>query len=190
MQGNHFEISNNGSFISSDPKHSYDEALCNLLSDFLINKSVLDLGCGDCTYLGRLRTVCSMVKGYDGNPFTEQLSNGLGGVADLSRVQQFQPCEWVVSLETGEHIPREFEDHFIENLCKHCTEGMILSWGHEGQPGEGHVNCHNTDYIIRKIYNRKFLCDVYKTQEFRAKSSLWWFRSNLLVFYKVDSIIP
>lgn len=186
---NKFDIGITGAFITNNPEHCYCININNVLINMLKNKTVLDLGCGDCSYIKNLKEVGCTVQGYDANPYTEELSNGLGKVADLSQMQNFGKYQWVISFETGEHIPSQFESNFFYNLTNHATEGIILSWAIKGQPGEGHINCQNNDYIIEQMYNRSFLCDFFKSEYLRNQSKLWWFQTNLLVFYRCDKLI-
>jgi len=185
-KGNYFDIDENGSFVTENPQHCYDKHLNDFLLNFLKNKSVTDFGCGDASYLKNLQSTCTSIKGYDGNPYTEKLTNGLGESLDLSKIQNAQKSDWVISFETGEHIPAIYEDNFVENLCSHCNEGMIISWAYVGQPGEGHINCRNTDYIIDKLYKKKFICDIIMSTYLRDICESWWFKSNLLIFYKTQ----
>jgi len=188
------EFDKNGFFTSEKVTHFNCEILKSTLCNFLKTKSVLDLGCGDGFYIKHLEPVCLKVQGYDGNPYTKKLTGGLGDSSDLSQVQNFYKYDWVISFETGEHIPVEFEGNFINNLCRHAKEGIILSWAsidQEGQPqpGTGHVNCRPNSYLIEKMYEKSFLCDYNRTNFFRHKMDLWWLKFNLMVFYKVDSLI-
>ena len=45
-----------------------------------------------------------------------------------------------MSLEVGEHLPKEFEDIFINNLDNNNNYGIVLSWAIKGQGGYGHYN--------------------------------------------------
>jgi cyclopropane fatty-acyl-phospholipid synthase-like methyltransferase len=180
-------IGKNGEFISETVEHAFCKDLNNFLCDSLKGKSIMDLGCGSASYLTELKKIGCTVQGYDGNPYTEKLTNGLGKVADLAQIQDFEVFDWVLSFEAGEHIPKEYEDNFITNLTKHAREGVILSWAIEGQPGEGHINCQNNDYIIYQMYKKGFICDYFKTNEVREITPLWWFQNNLLVFYKINN---
>ena len=182
-------IGKNGEFISDTVEHAFCKDLNKFLCNSLKNKTIMDLGCGDASYLSHLKEVCPVVQGYDGNPHTEELTKGLGKVSDLSQIQDLGEYDWVLSFEAGEHIPKQFEDNFITNLTKHAREGVILSWAIEGQPGEGHINCQNNDYIIYQMYKKGFICDYIKTNEAREATPLWWFQNNLLVFYKINNPI-
>jgi SAM-dependent methyltransferase len=183
------QIGVSGEFISNNVEHAHCVVLSKFLCDSLKEKSVMDLGCGSASYLADLKKVGCKVQGYDGNPFTPQLTNGLGEVADLSKICDLGMHDWVISFEAGEHVPKEFEDNFITNLCSHAKEGIVLSWAIEGQPGEGHINCRNNDYIIEQMYNKKFICDFIKTDYLRQLTPVDWFQTNLLIFYRIDSLI-
>ncbi len=193
MKGNYFDIDEHGSFVTDNPMNCYDEKLNAFLLTFLKNKSVIDFGCGDAKYLHNLKnnnTTQVDLKGYDGNPFTEKLTDGIGETMDLTSPIQFaNQYQWAISFEVGEHIPKPLEKTFIDNLCNAPTEGIIISWAIEGQPGEGHINCRNNDYVIEQLYSRKFLCDLIVSSYLRSAVELWWFKTNLLVFYKVNTLI-
>jgi hypothetical protein len=125
--------------------------------------------------------------GCDGNPFTEQLTDGLAFEADLSIPQNFGMYDWGLSFEVGEHLPKEFESIFIDNLCNHARRGIIMSWAFPDQPGQYHVNCQSPDYIITEFYKRGFLVDAEASLKMRKSSSEWWFKCNLLKFYNIKS---
>jgi hypothetical protein len=181
-----FQIDEKGCWITEYPQHCYDEGLNDYLMRFLPNKTVFDFGCGDASYLKNLKSICLEVKGCDGNPFTEQLTEGIGFQSDLSLPQNFGQYDWVLSFEVGEHLPKEYESIFIDNLCNHAKKGVILSWAFPGQPGEGHVNCQSSEYIIQEMYKRGFLVDYLASNEMRELSNTWWFQANLLKFYNIN----
>jgi len=89
----------------------------------------------------------------------------------------------VYSVEVGEHIPKEFEDVFINNLVWAAEKGIVLTWAHIGQGGDGHVNCQNRDYIIKKFKDRGFEIDASEVE--RMKPSAAEFGENLYVFLRV-----
>lgn len=181
-----FEIDKNGSWITKTPNHSYDENLNNRLIFLLKDKSVFDFGCGDASYLKNLKEIGCKVSGCDGNPFTEKITDGIGFAADLSIAHDFGLYDWVISFEVGEHLPKEFENIFIDNLCNHAKNGIIMSWAFPDQPGEGHVNCQPSEYIIEQLYKRNFLLDITETNNLRNLAETWWFKNNLLIFYKIS----
>lgn len=152
------------------------------------NQTVLELGCGPGVLLKRLKPHCKNIVGYDGYPGTPELTEGLGFVADLSEKHDFGLSDWVISIETGEHIPKQFEKNFLSNLTNSAKTGIILSWAEEEQDGEGHVNCRSQEYLQRELYKLKFLYDANKSWRLRRISKTWWLYQNLQVFYRVDSL--
>ena len=105
--------------------HKYDnylsEALCQYLKHIRV-KSILDLGCGPGDYADKFIKEGFQCDCYDGNPNTLDLSNNLCKVLDLSiPVNLNKKYDCVLSLEVGEHIPKEYESIFIENLMSTGT---------------------------------------------------------------------
>ena len=125
-------------------------------------------------------------EGYDGNPATPSLTNNLAKVIDLSIPFNLETkFDWVVSLEVGEHLPPQFETVFIENLIRHCSKGIILSWAVKGQGGHGHFNEQNNNYI-KSIFVDKygFTNDVTVEKELRKQAKLVHFKRTIMVFRK------
>jgi hypothetical protein len=93
----------------------------------------------------------------------------------------------VLCLEVGEHIPLEYEQIFIDNVCRHCDSRMVLSWAIPGQGGIGHVNCRDNDYIIAQIARRGFVFNQLLTDYLRddIEMGVRYFKDTLMVFDKV-----
>ena len=181
-----FKINENGFWETNDSTgHCFDTSLCNTIKTIVKDKSLLDLGCGTGAYTKELSKICSSAKGYDGNPNTKKISEGLCDVADLTKNHNFEKVNWVLCLEVGEHIPKQFEKVLFKNITNHSTEGVILSWGIPGQPGDGHVNCQSNDYVINKMFSYGFKIDVETSIKLRESAELWWFKNTLMCFKKV-----
>jgi cyclopropane fatty-acyl-phospholipid synthase-like methyltransferase len=121
--------------------------------------------------------------GYDGNPDTPTLTKGIGQVLDLSEPFDLETTfDWVVSLEVGEHLPHQYETIFIENLMRHAEKGIILSWALKNQPGAGHFNCQNNDYIKAIFAKYGYINDVEAETLLRADCSAAWFTTTVMVF--------
>ena len=181
-------ISENGSWLIDDEntsEHCFDQSLCNSIIEFISEKkfsSLYDLGCGLGGYVFQIKKNGFKIDGYDGNPHTDKLTYGLCKVLDLSKPQSLELRDCTISLEVGEHIPKEFEQVFINNLCK-SSKNIILSWAVEGQNGYGHVNCRNNDYVINQIESRGYRYDDVVSKKLREKSNLSWFKNTLMDFH-------
>ena len=168
--------------------HYDDYLMIPHLINFLKNenaKSIVDLGCGNGYYVKQMKLADLNVSGFDGNPNTPSITGNVCGVMDLSEVKKFdEPYEWVISFEVGEHLPKEYEDAFIQNLHLNNTTGIILSWAVIGQGGDGHFNEQNNDYIKSKICNLGYSNDIQSENMLRENSGLPWFKNTIMVFRK------
>jgi 2-polyprenyl-3-methyl-5-hydroxy-6-metoxy-1,4-benzoquinol methylase len=170
--------------------HIHDISISAALCQYLANKkatTVVDFGCGLGDYAKAFKANGHKVEAYDGNPNTESLSGGIGKVMDLSKPFYLgKKFDVVLSLEVGEHIPKEFEEQFIDNITKHAKKHLIISWAIVGQGGDGHVNCANNDYIIGQIVDRGFKHNAKDSQTIRnAATNASWFGYTIMVFDKV-----
>ena len=115
------KINENGFWEGKEAKkqHCYDNKLSNALLTFLKNekaKTVCDFGCGMGNYVKHFIKNNISASGYDGNPNTPELTNNICKILDLSKPINFDTkFTWVMSLEVGEHLPKKFEDIFINN---------------------------------------------------------------------------
>jgi hypothetical protein len=168
--------------------HVHDSNLCVAITTLFKNEgvqSVVDLGCGMGDYAKFFIQNGIVCDAYDGNPNTPTLTNGIGKVLDFSVPFQLETPKYdcVLSLEVGEHIPKEYEQIFIDNLCKHSSKYILLSWAIVGQGGDGHVNCQNNDYVISEMEKRGFVYDEETSSNLRsAVTNAAWFRNTIMLF--------
>jgi hypothetical protein len=174
-----------GYWLSDEEGHEFDRVLAHELGLFMRGKSVCDFGCGTGKYVHWLRRSGLECDGYDGNPNTYELS--LGACHTLNLAEPFhlaQRYDAVICLEVAEHVPKQYETIFLDNLARHAKEMIVLSWAVPGQKGDGHVNCHTNSYAICKLWQRGFRFQPTATLSLRAHCSLPWFASTLMVFSK------
>ena len=148
-------------------------------------ETVVDIGCGAGRHTEQLLDAGIQCIGYDGNPLTPELTNGICKVLDFSKPVDIGLFDLVLSLETGEHIPKKYEEIFIDNLCRATEKTIVLSWAFEGMVWPGHVNCQNNDYVISEMAKRKFIFDADSTEYIRSKVTGWLhFKHTLMAFIK------
>jgi hypothetical protein len=170
--------------------HIYDAKLCNALVKLLNDKNIkntVDFGCGLGDYIKSFMLSGIDCEAYDGNPNTPNLTGGIGKILDLSEDFDLgKKFDCVLSLEVGEHIPKKYEQIFINNICKHTEKLLILSWAVVGQGGDGHINCQNNDYIINQIESRDFKYNKEISISLRNFiSNAFWFKNTIMVFEKL-----
>ena len=174
------EISDTGFWNTQDPQHWFDKRLCHFISSLIKRKSIktlVDFGCGDCSYIKSIINGGVSCEGYDGNPFTSEVSSGFGRILDLStKVELGKKFDCVLSLETGEHIPKEFEQIFFNNIVNHSNNLIIISWAIPGQGGNGHFNERENRYVISEIEKRNFKLNKKESLLLRNQSSIYWFK--------------
>jgi len=178
-----------GEFIQDE--HYYDESLAKALALFFQQEKkagikLCDLGCGMGDYVKYLKAQGISCEGYDGNPSTPFLSNNTCGVLNLAQPHVFtKPYDWIISLEVGEHIPKKYEEIFINNLHLNNNDGVVLSWAVKGQGGYGHFNCQDNPYIKQIFRDLGYTNDMEAENTMRTKASLPWFKNTLMVFRKL-----
>jgi len=145
--------------------------------------TIADIGCGDGSYTSTLLGAGFMAFGFDGSPLTTELTNGFCKQVDFSYPQYIGRYDLVLSLEVGEHIPKEYEQAFIDNICRTAIRYVCLSWATPGQGGTGHVNCQWNGYVVDEMKKRGFVYDLDKSKILRKASTLPWFKNTLMVFY-------
>jgi len=168
--------------------HHNDIPLCSVLIEFLKDNKIetlLDLGCGPAFYVSNIINEGISCEAYDGNPNTPELTKGLAQVKDLSvDFDLGKTYDFVLSLEVGEHIPKDFEDVFINNVLKHSHKYVLLSWAIPKQGGDGHFNEQPNYYIIDKITSLGFEFDEDISQGLRSSAKARWFKNTLMLFKK------
>ena len=120
-----------------NPFHAYLSALENVF-DLKIIDSICDVGTrvGNLLYFAKKKYPKIEITGYDYFEWSKQYAHPTVSeyikILDLSNpLKNFKTFNLVNCTEVSEHIPKEFEGVFIDNLCKLSNDILILSWSNE-----------------------------------------------------------
>ena len=167
-------------------KYHTDHGLSSALVSFMHRhrlQTVVDIGAGRGAYVAALNASGYEVDAIDGAENIAQLSGGRVRTHDLTTpLTPCVPFDLAISLEVAEHIPKQFEATYLDNLQCSCRRFLIISWAPPGQFGSGHVNTLKSAHVQSKMKYRGFEYRNNDTQVLRHESSFGWFRRNLLVF--------
>lgn len=183
-------VSENG-FFTGDLVKEHANFHCIELNDWLCNfldkdKLLLDLGCGSGEYLKYMQAKgFNYLLGYEGCMSDHFVFNPII-IQDLTQHFTVENKGNVLSLEVGEHIPRKYQDVFLDNICNACDDNLIISWAVRGQKGLNHINCKNNEEIIPLVESRgfKFQSDETEVARNSIKDHCFWFKNTLMVFKK------
>ncbi len=185
----------NDYFFCKQEKGSYLSAknIIPLVLDIVNIKSAVDFGCG----LGTWLKVCkdngiSDVLGVDGGYIDREKlyidkkyfkAHNLSEEISLER--KYDLC---IALEVIEHIAKEKEDIFIDNLVK-ASDIILFSAAILGQADKkiGHINERWPEYWQEKFKNKGFvMLDPLRSKIFNNYKIDWWYRQNIFLVVKEE----
>ena len=192
-------ITETGYWTSDDTQaiHVHDQGLANWILNYLQNdkdKQLIDFGCGMGDYLKKLHdNGFSNLHGFEGEvrkgspKFIKNwdLSNPIKNYEGYNSLKK--SAYNTICLEVGEHIPKQYESIFLDNITSLTTNKIILSWAIIGQLGDGHVNCMNNDEVILKMDELGF--KYLENDSISARNSVSpaiasWFLKTIMIFQK------
>jgi cyclopropane fatty-acyl-phospholipid synthase-like methyltransferase len=166
--------------------HYYDPIFSKKLNLVVSNySSVVDFGCGNAKYAKYIKEQSKIdVDAFDGNPHVSDITEGFASLLDLSKdFDLSKKYDVVISLEVAEHIPKQYEETYVNNLVNHCEKMIIISWAKIGQGGKGHVNEQNSEYVVDLFGDMGFYLDEDLTKLLRESSTVCrWFKDTVHVF--------
>lgn len=172
------------------------EALVPTLVELLGPKSVVDVGCGDGTWLRVFAESGSEVAGIDG-PWVPQEHLRIDGQefvpVDLGKASlPYQVAlpqkryDMLISFEMLEHVDEARGEALVDLLCS-LSDTLIVSAAAPHQGGTHHVNEQWPDYWVSKFRERG-----YKPYDF-LRYSIWnderiapWYRQNIIGYFRGD----
>lgn len=159
-----------------------------LLKTWVSATSVLDVGCGDGSWLAIYSQMgAETVRGVEiGRPGDHlQISpdhvvhHDLTGPLDLGRRFDLVQC-----LEVAEHLPAESAETLIDSLCRHA-DVILFSAAIPHQGGVGHVNERWPDEWATLFATRGYICfDCLRPLVWADDRVAWWYAQNLLLFVR------
>ena len=192
-------ITETGYWTSDDTEaiHVHDPRLANWILNYLQDdkdKQLIDFGCGMGDYLKKLHdNGFSNLHGFEGEvrkgspKFIKNwdLSNPIKNYEGYNSLKK--SAYNTICLEVGEHIPKQYESIFLDNITSLTTNKIILSWAIIGQLGDGHVNCMNNDEVILKMNELGF--NYLENDSIIARNSVSpeiasWFLNTIMIFQK------
>tara|TARA_R110000868_G_scaffold299286_1_gene559575 strand:- start:476 stop:1093 length:618 start_codon:yes stop_codon:yes gene_type:complete len=189
-------IHETGYWYSSYTSNNLAHLDSSQLSSWLINffkkdnqQLIYDFGCGNAYYLTQLYN--NGIKNVVGIEPESPAKNSKFKIFPYNLAFELPLTEQgnVISFEVAEHIPKKYQDVFIDNIAKLCNNYLIISWAVEGQPGIGHVNCKNNEDVILLFEQKGFTFQEELTKEIKSKptSMFGYFGHTLMIFKKNES---
>lgn len=175
------------SLSTAKKHHRFDHTLAARIGQLWNPMQFADVGCGNGRYCAVFKAYgWPVVHGYEGTQDIRSL-----GVYDDIQTLDLTKRRWVgidydlvMCLEVGEHVPKEHEQVFIDNVCAFASKDLILSWAIPGQGGKGHVNEHGNEYVIKQLWEKGFRWDKGRSNDLRESASLRWLKKTLMVFFR------
>ena len=173
---------------SSSYVYLLDVPLAKAIAEFVgRDGTMVELGSGKGCYVSELRRQgVRRVQGYDfqAEPGGQLVSHADLGLANL----QLPTADWALSLEVGEHIPKEHASAFVRNLHAHNRRGIILSWS-DSKSGNGHVNPLSNAQVLALFDGLGYRIDAEATAMLRAaagSTGIAWFKTTLQVLRRAS----
>lgn len=166
--------------------HKHDKGLLDEILKLYSPTRIADLGCGDGWYCKQIKNSYKniIVYGFEGS--FDMVKHGVYEEIfnmDLSEPQTIgDKYDLVLCLEVGEHIPKEFEQNFLDNVKNFSSKDLILSWALPKQGGRGHVNELPLDYVKTEMIKRGFIVNEEKTQSLRSAATLKWLKNTVVAY--------
>jgi len=167
--------------------YNFAEQIIPILQQKFKIKTVLDVGCGNGSFLLKCLDFKFHIRGYDGRHVKNLLliPQGKFTIKDLRRKFEVKnKYDLTLSLEVAEHLHEEYKDNFIDSICN-SSNLILFSAAQIGQSGIHHVNCQRLEYWIDEFNKRGFIHDINITDNIRNMDIHIWYKKNAMVFYKI-----
>lgn len=169
------------------------EAIVPLVMGLLHPRSVIDVGCGDGTWLSVFRRngvpdILGIDREYVSGEILEIPEENF--LAHDLRVPLAMDREFhlVVSLEVAEHLPEESAETLIDSLTR-LGPAILFSAAAPYQGGTDHVNEQWPEYWV-ELFGRKgfVVLDPIRKHLWEQDGVDYWYRQNILLFVKRECL--
>lgn len=176
-----------------DGAHQSAEVIVPLILSWVKPSSVVDVGCGDGTWLSVFQS--SGVKdilGLDGSYVLSdmlQISEEYFLPKDLSQpVSIERTFDLAMSLEVAEHLPAESAPVFVDSLTR-LSEVVLFSAAIPHQGGTNHINEQWPSYWAALFATRGYVAiDILRGEIWNNPAVQPWYAQNSFLFVKSDRL--
>ncbi len=149
--------------------------------------TMLDVGCGDGTWVKKFRELGLEGYGIDGpwSPFRDAILWDFSKRRDLSEIiLPRRHFDFILSLEFLEHLDQKNSRQIIEWLCS-LTNTVVFSAALPGQGGTHHINEQRVEYWTKQFSDFGFVaCDALRPKIWSNSDIAPWYRQNILMFFR------
>jgi|GEM_PF-1604755 len=164
------------------------QVIVPLVTGLMAPRSVLDVGCGDGTWLNVYQengvTACF---GVDGNHVRDLLKISPDRFIARDLVNPFdldRRFDLVQALAVAEHLPLASAEGFVDSLVRH-GDVVLFSAAIPHQGGTGHVNEQWPDYWAELFQRADFaVYDWVRPRIWGEERVAWWYTQNALLFVR------
>lgn len=163
------------------------EVIVPLILDLLHCSRIIDIGCGDGTWLKVFQEHgVEEIAGIDGNYIDENIL--------VIPKEKFIPYDLraplkinekfdlAMSLEVAEHLPEDCAELFINSLVA-LSSTVLFSAAIPHQGGANHINEQWQDYWVEKFKARGYTAiDYIRPKVWNNSEVAYWYRQNILLF--------
>jgi hypothetical protein len=169
------------------------EVIVPMVMNMLSPRSVVDVGCGEGAWLSVFaQKGVDRILGIDGEYVArDRLLIPTDRFQSRDLTQPFavnEEFDMAVSLEVGEHLPENKVGTLVSSLGS-LAPVILFSAAIPGQGGTRHVNEQWPSYWADQFVAIGFDCfDVLRQRLWKDDRITWWYRQNLLLFARRDSV--
>ena len=169
------------------------EVIVPLVLQFVPASRVVDIGCGDGSWLEVFRkNGVREVVGIDGDYVDRDLlriPKECFRAGDLTEPFEFDTkFDLAISLEVAEHLPAKCAAVFVEGLTK-LAPAVLFSAAIPFQGGDGHVNEQWPEKWAKLFEERGYVAvDCIRKRVWKNEAVEWWYAQNALLFVETDLV--